>query len=76
LNLHNAKLRDYKGYNSISHAIIESKKDFTSTIHWMAQEVDSGDKIVEGVVPIHSNDTALSLYKKQYPRPQRSLANF
>jgi methionyl-tRNA formyltransferase len=63
-NLHNAKLPDYKGYNSIFHAIANGDKTFTSTIHWMAELVDSGDIIEEGVVEINQNDTALSLYIK------------
>jgi len=63
-NLHNAKLPNYKGYYSISHAILNEDKTYTSTIHYMAPKVDSGDIIFERTIPIKSNDTALSLYSK------------
>ncbi len=61
-NLHNAKLPDYKGYNSISHAILNNDTDYTSTIHWMDPEVDKGDIAYEASVRILPDDDALSLY--------------
>jgi methionyl-tRNA formyltransferase len=64
LNLHNAKLPDYKGYNSISHAIINKEKSFTSTIAWMNRDVDEGDIAYEASVPILNIDNAASLYFK------------
>lgn len=63
-NLHNAKLPDYKGFNSISHAIINNEKEYFSTIHWMVPEVDMGDIVVERKTDIIGRDTALSLYNK------------
>lgn len=63
-NLHNAKLPDYKGYNSISHSIINGDSSFYTTIHWMVAKVDSGDIAYEKEIKIESNDTALSLYDK------------
>ena len=61
-NLHNARLPDYKGYNSISHAIANRDTSYESTIHWMVEEVDSGDLAYVERTPIHADDTALSLY--------------
>jgi len=61
-NLHNAKLPDYKGYNSVTHAILNGDKNYESTIHWMKNEVDSGDIAYVESTEIHSRDTALSLY--------------
>jgi len=63
-NLHNSALPEYKGYNSISHAIIDGVKEFRTTIHWMADAVDSGDIAFQGIVPVSSAETALSLYSK------------
>ena len=63
-NLHNAKIPKYKGYNLISHAMINGEDESFSTIHWMDVEVDSGDIIIEEKTKIYKNDTALSLYKK------------
>lgn len=61
-NLHNARLPDYKGYHSITHAIANHDTSYDTTIHWMAEEVDSGDISYVEKTPIHSDDTAQSLY--------------
>lgn len=61
-NLHNAKLPDYKGHNSISHAILNNEKFYTTTIHWLISHVDMGDIIFENVIPINTDETAYSLY--------------
>jgi methionyl-tRNA formyltransferase len=63
-NLHNAKLPEYKGHNSISHAILNKEDMYTTTIHWLAPKVDMGDIIFEQGIKIEKNDTAYSLYQK------------
>lgn len=75
-NLHNAKLPNYKGYNSISHAIIDGQKEFTTTIHWMHPKVDEGDIIIEKATSISQTDTALSLYKKTLTSANISFIEF
>lgn len=64
LNLHNAKLPAYKGYNTVNHAIINGEQTYTSTIHWMIKEVDQGAVAFEETVSISNDDTAISLYQK------------
>lgn len=61
-NLHNARLPDYKGYHSITHAIANHDTSYETTIHWMADEVDSGDLAYIARTPIQADDTAVSLY--------------
>jgi len=61
-NLHNAKLPEYKGHNSISHAILNGDSSYTTTIHWMSPRVDMGDIAYEETFPIRGDDTAWSLY--------------
>lgn len=63
-NLHNAKLPNYKGFNSISHAIHNGDEDYVSTLHWMSEEVDSGNIAYEEVTKISPIDTAKSLHGK------------
>lgn len=63
-NLHNAKLPTYKGYNSISHAILNNDSMYESTIHKMDDAVDSGDIAHIGLTQILPTDTAQSLYLK------------
>jgi methionyl-tRNA formyltransferase len=67
-NLHNARLPHYKGYNSISHAILNGDESYYSTIHWMEEEVDSGAIAFEVLTPIRRDDTALSLHRKTIDR--------
>lgn len=72
-NLHNARLPHYQGYNSISHAIINGDRDFVSTIHWMAAEVDTGDIAYEEVTPIDATDTAVTLHRKTIKAAARAF---
>jgi len=62
-NLHNAKLPDYKGFNTISHAILNGEKIYTTTIHWIVPEIDCGDIAYEEEIQI-KGDTAYSLYHR------------
>jgi len=63
-NLHMAKLPEYKGYNTFSFAIINGDKDYYTTIHMMAEDVDAGDIVIEESVCITSDETAQTLYEK------------
>jgi methionyl-tRNA formyltransferase len=63
-NLHNAKLPEYKGYNSCSHAILNGERFYTSTVHWMAEKVDMGAISIEETFEISPDETARSLYEK------------
>jgi methionyl-tRNA formyltransferase len=66
LNFHNAKLPDYRGYNANNHALLNGDKQFTCTVHWMADEVDRGKIAFEATFDISPTETALSLYAKCY----------
>jgi len=63
-NLHNAKLPDYRGQNTTSHAILNGDTTYTTTLHWIVDTVDSGNIIDEITIPITKHDTAKSLYLK------------
>lgn len=64
LNLHNAKLPDYKGFFSINHAIANGEKSYTSTIHWINKNVDEGGLAYKKTIKIKKSETAISLYNK------------
>lgn len=72
-NLHNAKLPDYGGFNTVTHAILNGDDVYTTTIHWMTPKVDIGDIVCERHVMIRGEDTASSLYQKTIPM---AVANF
>jgi methionyl-tRNA formyltransferase len=62
LNLHNAKLPDYRGHNSITHEILNFEQYHFSTLHLMTNDVDRGNLIMSRKIPIKKNDTAHSLW--------------
>jgi methionyl-tRNA formyltransferase len=64
LNLHNAKIPEYRGHNSISHEILNNEKAHTTTLHWVAEEVDRGRIVKTREIPIENHDTAFSLWNK------------
>lgn len=68
LNLHQAELPRYQGSNVFSHSIINARKDdywkHGTTIHFMEEEVDSGDVVDRRFAKITEQDTARSLYEK------------
>jgi len=72
INLHQAELPRYQGSNVFSHSIINARKDnywkHGTTLHFMEEEVDTGDVIDRGFIEITENDTARSLYEKTRER--------
>ena len=75
-NLHNAKLPDYKGYNSISHAIYLEELNYFVTIHKIESEVDTGEIALEAEIKISTEETALSLYRKTIPVSELLFKDF
>lgn len=75
-NLHNAEIPKYKGHHSISHAIFNNEKFYTSTIHRMHEIVDSGEVICSRQFAIDADDSAHSLYKKSVEVAKELLLDF
>jgi len=63
-NIHNGKLPQYKGFNSINLAILNKERFFYSTLHFMIAKVDMGDIVFEEKITIKKNDNAKTLYNK------------
>ena len=64
LNLHNARLPDYRGHNALTHIILADDAEHTVTLHWMSPVVDRGEHCLEATVRIAPDETALSLWTK------------
>ena len=64
LNLHNARLPDYRGHNAISHEILNEETQHTTTLHWVAPEVDRGRVVMTRDISIQIGDTAYSLWTR------------
>lgn len=76
LNLHNARLPDYRGHNAISHEILNDETTHTVTLHWMASEVDRGKIAMVKNLDIMSDDTALSLWERSVDLAIKLLQEF
>jgi methionyl-tRNA formyltransferase len=63
-NIHNARLPEYRGHNSLSHEILNGETKHTVTIHWMATNVDRGYRCLEQSISIRAEDTAKSLHSR------------
>jgi methionyl-tRNA formyltransferase len=61
-NLHLAKLPEYRGWHSASHAILNGDKIFGVTIHKIDQDIDSGEIICERFFEILNECTVGELY--------------
>lgn len=64
LNLHNARLPEYRGYNTISHEILNCETLHTTTLHWVSEEVDMGKIVTTRDIFIDKFDTAFSLWSR------------
>lgn len=61
INLHPSLLPKYKGLNAIEKAL-NSGDEFTgASVHYVTEELDSGDIIIQGEVPILPDDSIESL---------------
>jgi methionyl-tRNA formyltransferase len=61
-NLHLARLPEYRGWHSASHAILNGDKIFGVTIHKIDQDIDSGEIICERFFEILNECTVGELY--------------
>jgi len=66
-NLHMGKLPEYRGWNTMAHAILNKEKFLYVTVHELAIEIDQGNLILEVPILISENETAKSLYEKAVP---------
>ncbi|MEQ8389274.1 MAG: formyltransferase family protein [Alphaproteobacteria bacterium] len=63
-NLHLAPLPDYKGWHGVNYTLLRRQSVYGYSLHMLAAEVDSGDMVYAGRVPVRPDDTALSLYRR------------
>lgn len=64
INCHAGKLPFYRGRNVINWVIMNNEKEIGLTIHYMDEDIDTGDVILQKTLPIHWEDTYNTLLKK------------
>ena len=63
-NFHSAPLPQSRGRGGINFAILEDRKTYGSSIHWMDATFDTGDLVEVKHFPLAPEETALSLERK------------
>lgn len=64
INLHGSLLPKYRGAAPINWAIINGEKETGVTTFQLKHEIDTGNILVKGILPISSNETAGELHDK------------
>ena len=64
INVHPSLLPKYKGLNTVQRALDAGDTVVGCTVHYVTEELDSGDIIYQGLVDVEPNDTVKTLTKK------------
>lgn len=67
VNLHTARVPDYRGCNTFTHAVLNGEKRYGVTLHYVDEGVDSGPVIARMSEPILATDTSFSVYQRVQP---------
>ena len=64
VNTHSSLLPRHRGPNPFSAAILAGDTETGVTFHWMNEGIDSGDILVQGILPITADTTMIGLYNE------------
>lgn len=67
INIHDALLPRYGGFAPINWSIINGEGETGVTVHYMTEEFDLGDIVLQEKVPILFSDTSTDVFKKTLP---------
>jgi methionyl-tRNA formyltransferase len=62
INFHYGKLPDYKGRFIVTHTILNNESETCAVVHYIDENIDTGDIIFEMPVVVYPDDTAKTLY--------------
>jgi len=68
MNLHPSLLPKYRGCSSLTWSMIKGDKVAGFSYHYMEEECDTGNIILQEELPIYSYDNQLSLYQRAMVR--------
>ena len=74
LNIHPSLLPKYKGLNTHQRALDAGDEVHGCTVHWVNEELDGGDIILQSEIPIQNDDTAESLAARLIPAEHQLYA--
>jgi len=64
INIHPSLLPKYKGLHTHKRAIEDGETEHGASVHFVIPELDAGNVILQGVVPVKPNDTEESLAER------------
>jgi methionyl-tRNA formyltransferase len=64
VNIHNAKLPEFRGHGTISHEILRAEKSHYSSVHLIDERLDFGRLLMESSTAILPHDTAISVWER------------
>ena len=64
LNLHGSLLPRYRGRAPINWVLVNGETETGVSLHYMTPKPDDGDLVGQAPIPIHEDDTALTLHRK------------
>lgn len=73
VNLHPSLLPNYRGTNSVAWVLINGEPITGFTFHRMDERFDTGNILLQDVIPIEETDTAFSLFHRQIIRSMGKL---
>jgi methionyl-tRNA formyltransferase len=67
INVHDALLPRYGGFAPLNWALVNGEREVGVTVHFMNEEFDLGDIVVQRAVPVEATDTVVDLFHKTVP---------
>jgi phosphoribosylglycinamide formyltransferase-1 len=64
INIHPSLLPKYKGLHTHKRALENADKEHGATVHYVVPALDSGEVIIQGVVPVKEDDTEETLAQR------------
>lgn len=64
INVHDALLPKYGGFAPLNWALVNGEREVGVTVHFMSEEFDLGDIVLQSHVPVGPTDTVVDLYRR------------
>ena len=61
INIHTGAIPKYRGHHPISAALLDDEPFQATTIHFMAEEVDAGDILIQDFIEVSNEDTIITI---------------
>jgi len=67
INIHPSLLPEFPGLHPQKQALEAGRSKTGCTVHWVTEEVDAGDAIAQGEIPILAGDTPETIAERLLP---------